>query len=196
MTDRPTVVRRARTNWRQLLAFLALAAIFTAVLYFAPSNETRTLKREVRARGTPCVEQHDGRPSPGCNRLLRLLFRECADHRRLCARAARRVLLSQRRLLRLEVIGAAEGIAPRADVLAPAGGRMTPQQRSGPSNPPGRVSPPRRREPPRDPPPDPPRPGGGLNGIGNSVNDVTEDLGLGRPVPPLPLPVVRLLLLL
>lgn len=197
MSARANIVKRARTDWKLLLVIAVMATTAAAAIYFAPSNDTRVLRKEVRAGGTPCVALRDGSPSPGCYRQLRLYVRACGVKPRLCGRAAVRALRSERKLVdmavlrslgRLEATTRRQGgaVAPGTATPAPAPGS------GGGGGPRGGV-----------PAPQPPAPGGGGGGGGggppgggggagplgdarDTVNDLTEQLGLGRPVPPLP----------
>lgn len=83
-----TLTRRARTDWRKLGAWALIVAATSAGLYFGVSE--RVVERITRERGAACVELKNGRPSPGCERIARLVLRTCALRPEFCSRAIQR----------------------------------------------------------------------------------------------------------
>lgn len=212
MNERPTrrqrVLARAKTDWRLALVIVVLSAASALAVYFAPSNDTRRLKKDVISRGTPCIQVHetradpDGEPSEGCYRLLRLFIRACDNKPVLCGQAARRIVTNGRpELLDLGVLRAVRtlgeratggegppgagapttpgGSAPGGSLPGPPTGRVPPQGPGAPGSPPGGGD---GQQPPAAPPQQP----SPLEGVRNLGNDLIESLGGGRPLPPPP----------
>jgi hypothetical protein len=201
--DEQRVIARAQTDWRRVARWTILLSVVSAAL--ALGIRTTTI---IRHRGTPCVEIKDkdaGRthPSPGCERIARLIFRVCAIKPDVCFGAARSELRKltprQRRAFERSLASLVPGLTGAPTRTPPPRarrGHSTPHRPPGHRRPtahapPPRPSPTRTPPPPARPsPPSRPTPSDVLNHIKDrardTANDTTQSVGAGRPVPPLP----------
>lgn len=85
------VVAESRRNWKPIIAYslLAVAASAALAIGVSTSKTVTRVERSIVNRGEPCVDR-DPRPnrlapSPGCERVMRLLVAVCEDKPKLCS---------------------------------------------------------------------------------------------------------------
>lgn len=203
------LLKRARTNWRLLLAWLMLAGAASAGLALGIRTEVRT--RVIERERPACYRTKKGAASRSCERLAELVADACKRRpahcpaflrvRRVVVRDARQHQGRERtaggedaggggrqQQQRSSGAGGADGGSEQGVAHAPGGGGgggVAPDPGGGDGG--GGAQPPRPgEEPHRSTPVE--AIDHTIDRVEESVGELTDSLGLGRPVPDLPGP--------